>query len=255
MTRTHQKHWRAYCNGVDLSGYTRQIGALSWVFDFETDAALTDGVKNGLIGKGNIQAGPLNAFLDNDAAGLWVNRAQAERNVLFAMGANAAPAAGDHVFTWKFQDAGYSVEPGTGFVAVSLPFGGASAQGVLNYKKPYGVLLHAKSAETVVNSTSYVDDYGADPPSLGGIFIYHIFTSAGGNVTVKAQHSDTTTSGDFADITGATSGAVDASSTPQHGMVALTTTLAIKRYLRWQVVFDVGNSVTFVAALIRNTLA
>jgi hypothetical protein len=170
------------------------------------------------------------------------------------VGANAAPAAGNPVFAWKFEQTSYMVEQGSGFVAATITPGGASSQGVTTYKKPWGSLLHPKGAETVVNSSAGIDDYGETPPSLGGIFAYHIFTSAGGNVTVKAQHADTNSDGSFSDITGATSGAVDASATPQHGLVALTTTLAIKRYLRWQVVFNVGNSVTFAAAFIRNTL-
>ena len=111
MTRTHLKNWRAYVNGVDMSGVSRQIGALNWMFDAEPDAALTDAVKNILIGKGDIQAGPLNAFLENDAAALFANQSQALRYAMFAMGANAAPAAGDPVFAWAFEDVGYKVEP------------------------------------------------------------------------------------------------------------------------------------------------
>lgn len=254
MGRTHNKHIRVYCNGVDLSGYSRSVGALAWMFGTQPDAAVTDECKNILIGQGDIQAGSVNAFLDNDTAGLFANQAQGTKNLMVAIGAGAAPAAGNPVFAWKFEDTGYNAQQGDGFVVATLPLSEASYASTLTYKKPWGVLLHAKGAETEVNSTSYVDDYGASPPELGGIFVYHIFTSAGGNVTVKAQHSDTTTDGDFADITGATSGAVDASSTPVHGMIALGTTLAIKRYLRWQVVFNAGNSVTFAAAFIRNTL-
>lgn len=142
MSRTHLKFWRAYVNGVDLSGYTRSISALDWKFGSEPDTALTDGCKNILIGQGDIQSGPLNAFLDNDTAGLFANRANATRTVLFAMGVNAAPAAGNPIFAWKFEDVGYKVEPGAGFVAATLPFGGASYASTLTYKKPWGVLLH-----------------------------------------------------------------------------------------------------------------
>jgi hypothetical protein len=259
MTRTHNKHIRAYVDGVDISGYTRSVGSLSWVFDAEPDAAVTDEVKNILIGKCDIQAGAISAFLDNDAAGLFVlaGKAAADhgtRNVMVAIGANAAPVQGDNVFAWKFEQTSYQMEQGSGFVAVSIPLGGASSQSTLTYKKPWGKLLHAKGTETAVNSAVGIDDYGATPPSLGGIFIYHLHSSIGGNITLKAQHADTNSDGDFADITGATSGLIDASTAPKSGMVALTTALAIKRYLRWQVVFDVGTSATFTAAFIRNTL-
>jgi hypothetical protein len=253
MTRTHLKHWRAYVNGYDLSGYSRQIGALSQMFDAETDTAITDEIKNMLIGKGDIQAGPLNAFLDNDTAGLFSLQAQTERNVMFVMGANAAPVAGDPVFAWKFQDTGYMAEPGSGFVAAQLPFGGSSSQGVLSYEKPWGFLLHAKAARTAVNSSTGLDDSGASS-ALGGIFAYHIHSS-NGTVTVKAQHAATNSDGSFADLTLATSGSVNASTTPQHGLIALSSSLTINRYTRWQVVFGTATTVLFSCALIRNTIA
>ena len=255
MARTHVKNWRAYVNGYDLSGYTRSMGQLAWLFDAEPDAAWSDECKNVILGKSDIQAGPLNAFLDNDTAGLFSTQAQTLRNLMVAMGTNAAPVAGDPVFAWKFEDSGYTAEPGAGFSTATLPFGGASSQGVLNYKKPWGVLLHAKATRTTVNSSTGVDDYGATPPSLGGIFVYHAFSSIGGNVTIKAQEADTNLDGSFTDITGATSGLIDASTTPASGMIAISTTYAVKRYLRWQVVFNVGTSVTFAAAFIRNTIA
>ena len=260
MTRTHSKHTRLYADGVDISGYSRSVGTLGWVFDAEPDAAFTDQVKNILIGKCDIQAGAISAFMDNDPAGLHAlagtgTNDHGTRNVMIAIGANAAPVQGDNVFAWKFEQTSYQVEQGGGFVAVTIPLGGASSQGVLNYKKPWGKLLHAKGTETAVNSAVGIDDYGATPPSLGGIFIYHCHSSIGGNITLKAQEADTNVDGSFGDITGATSGLIDASAAPKHGMIAIATTYALKRYLRWQVVFDVGTSATFTAAFIRNTLA
>src|SRR3990172_1189257 len=150
MTRTHLKHYRAYINGVDLSGYTRTIGALGWMFDAEPDMALTDECKNILVGKGDIQAGVLNAFLDNDTAGLFANQASVTRNLMVAIGANAAPVAGNPVFAWEFEDTGYKSEQGSGFVTATLPFGGASYASKLTYQKPWGYLLHAKAARTAV---------------------------------------------------------------------------------------------------------
>lgn len=71
MTRTHNKHVRVYVNGVDMSGYSRTVGPLGWMFGAEPDAAMTDAVKNIIVGQADIQAGTLNAFLDNDTAGLF----------------------------------------------------------------------------------------------------------------------------------------------------------------------------------------
>jgi hypothetical protein len=252
MTRTHIKHSRVYVNGVDLSGYSRTFGPLSWMFGAEPDAALTDGAKNIVMGQGDIQAGALNAFLDNDTAGLFANKAQGTKNLCVAIGVNAAPIAGNPVFAWEFEDVGYMAEQGGGFVAANLPFGGPSYASKLTYKKPWGFLLHASGAETAVNTATGQDDNGASS-ALGGIFIYHLLTS-NGTVTLKAQDAATNSNGSFSDLTGATSGSINASVTPQSGMIALGTTATIQRYTRWQLVFGTATTATFVMALIRNNL-
>jgi hypothetical protein len=253
--RTHSKHARVFTNGVDVSGYSRSVGSLDWTFDAEPDSAYTDGVKNILIGKGDIVAGTYSAFLDNDAAGLFnlAGLASADHgtmNFMVALGANAAPVAGDNVFAWKFEQTSYQVEPGSGFVAVTLPFGGASYASPLNYKKPWGKLLHANALETDVNSAAGIDDNGASS-ALGGIFVYHLHSSDG-TVTLTAQDASTNTDINFANITGATSGSIDASVTPQSGMIAISTTAAVKRYLRWQIAFGTATGVSFTCAFIRN---
>lgn len=255
MSRTHQKNLRAYMNGVDVSGYTRAVGSLDWTFGAEPDSAVTDGCKNILIGQGDIQAGGYSAFLDNDAAGLFTlaNAGTQTINYMVAVGINAAPVAGNPVFAWKFEQTSYAVEQGAGFVAVTVPFGGASYASTLTYKRPWGVLTHANGTETAVNSVVGIDDIGA-ASALGGIFIYHLHSSDG-LVTLKLQEADTNLDGSFADVTGATSGSITAAVTPKSGMVALSTTAAIKRYLRWQIVFDAGATANFTTAFIRNNLA
>ena len=252
MTRTHLKHYRVYVNGVDLSGQSRTIGALSHVFGAEPDTALTDEAKNIVIGQADIQAGTLSAFLENDTAALFANQAQTTRNLLVAIGANAAPAAGDNVFAWKFEDTGYMAEQGSGFVAATLPFGGASYASTLTYKTPWGKLLHAKGAETAVNTAIGIDDFGASS-ALGGIFVYHLHSS-NGTVTLKVQDASTNTNPSFSDLSGATSGSITAAVTPQSGMIALSTTATVRRYLRWQLVFGSATTATFTAAFIRNNI-
>lgn len=255
MTRTHLKHYRAYTDGVDVSGYARQIGTLGSTFAAEAGAALTDGVKNIMMGQGAIQAGPINAFLDNDAAGLFAlagtgSNDHGTRNLMIAIGANAAPVAGNPIFAWKFEQLSYNVEPGGGFVAANIPFGDASYASTLTYKQPWGFLLHAKGAETAVNTATGLDD-NAGASTLGGIFCWQLFSS-NGTVTLKAQHAATNSNGSFADITGATSGSINASVTPQSGMVALSTSLSISRYTRWQLVFGTATTATFALGFIRN---
>jgi len=254
MTRTHQKHVRAYVDGVDLSGYSRSVGPLSWSFGADPDAAFTDGSKNILIGQGDIQAGTLNSFMDNDTAGAnaLLQSGNGTRNLLVAIGANAAPVAGNPVFAWKFEQSAFTVEQGTGFITATIPFGGASYASTLTYKKPWGVLLHASGTETDVNSSTGIDDNGASS-ALGGIFVYHLLSSDG-TVTLKAQDAATNADGSFSDISGATSGSINASVTPQHGMIALSTTATVRRYLRWQLSFGTATGATFVAAFIRNNL-
>lgn len=255
MTRTHLKHWRAYIDGVDVSGYSRQIGSLNWMFGAEPDAALTDGVKNILIGQGDIQANALNAFVDNDTAGLFAlagtgSNDHGTRNVMYAMGANAEPTEGNSIFAWKFEQTAYYVEPGTGFMVVNVPFGGASYASTLTYKKPWGILLHAKAARTAVNSATGVDDNGA-ATALGGVFVYQLFSS-NGTVTLKAQDAATNSDGSFSDLSGATSGSVDASAAPKSGMVAISTTATVRRYIRWQLAFGTASTATFALGFIRN---
>lgn len=252
MARTHNKHVRAYVNGYDLSGISRQVGPLAWTFGAEPDASFTDGSKNILIGQCDIQAGSLNAFLENNTADLFATQAQATRNLMVAIGANAAPVAGNPIFAWKFEDVGYQADQGAGFAGANLPFGGASYAGVMTYRKPWGYLLHASTARTAVNSSTGLDDNGASS-ALGGIFVYHLFTS-NGTVTLKAQHASSNVDGSFGDLTGATSGSIDASVTPKSGMVALAVTESVSRYTRWQLVFGTATTATFALGFIRNNL-
>lgn len=255
MTRTHNKHIRVYMDGVDLSGYSRSVGSLGWTFDAEPDASITDAGKNILMGRGDVAMGPINAFLDNDTAGLFIlaNASKGTRNIMIPIGANTAPAQGDWFYAWEFEQVSYMTEQGSGFVGVNVTMGGASYASLLTYKRPWGILLHAKAAETAVNSAIGVDDIGATSTTNGGIFVYHLFTS-NGTVTLKAQDAATNTNPSFSDITGATSGSVDATSAPKFDMVALSTTATIRRYLRWQLVFGTATTATFAVGLIRNTI-
>jgi len=258
MARTHNKHVRAYVDGVDLSGYSRTVGALGWMFGADSDAAFTDEVKNILVGQGDIQAGTLSAFLDNDTAGLFAlagtgSNGYGTRNLAVAIGANAAPAAGDPVFAWKFEQTNYSVEQGSGFVGVTVPFGGASYASTLTYKKPWGVVLHPKGTETAANTAIGIDDNGASS-ALGGIFIYHLFSSDG-TVTLTAEDAATNTNPSFAAISGATSGSITAAVTPKSGMIAISTTGAVRRYLRPQLTLGTATTCVYFSAFIRNNLA
>ncbi len=249
--RTHLKHARFYADGYDLSGFVRQFGPLAVEFEAKADAALSDEVLNVLLDHGMLGVGELNAFLDNTANGLHAvtSGAGVKRVVLAALGIRSAPAQGDPAFCGEFAQLDYKAAPEMGgYVAANVSFGNADAVGAaLAYAKPWGVLLHAKNAETAVNAASGVDDYGA-ATTRGGFLCYQLFSS-NGTVTLKAQ--DSADNASFADLSGATSGSQDASSTPKAGIVALGTTATVRRYLRWQLVFGTATTATFALALVR----
>lgn len=254
MTGRTVKRWtRVYADGYDFSRYVHSIGPLKQEFSAPLAAALTDEVKNGLISQGMLSIGTLNGFFDNTANGLHViaNGAGVKRTVMIPLGIQAAPVAGDPVFMGEFTQGKYEAMPDPdGYVMASLPFGNSDAvSAALAYQKPWGVLLHSKGAETDVNAGTGIDDNGASS-AKGGYLCYQIF-AADGTATIKVQDAATNADGSFADLSGATSGSVDASATPQAGIVAIGTTAAVRRYLRWQIALGTATTVTFALAFVR----
>lgn len=260
MSRTHGKWIRPFIDGYEWSGVARQVGTLGTTYDAPVDAAFSDGIRNIVMGQGEISAGPINAFFSptgvasGAGAGFhdYFNAGNGTmRNLMIAIGKNAEPVAGDPMFAWNVEQKNYYASE-SGYVVASIELM-PSGQGVVNYySNPWGVLLHANSAETAVNSAVGIDDFGA-ATTKGGLFAYQLLTS-NGTVTLKAQDAATNTDPSFADITGATSGSIDASATPKHGFVALATTATVRRYLRWQYVLGTATTATFLIGLIRNQI-
>lgn len=251
--RTVNRFTRVYSDGYDLSGYIRTLGQLGAEFDAPSDAALSDEVKSALAGQAVISAGEFNGFFDNtDTVGLHAHASGAgvKRTLMVAIGIQAEPAQGDPAFAGEFEQLGYKAVPDAGFVVANIPFGKASAiAAALAYDNPWGVLLHAKAAKTAVNSSIGVDDWGA-ATAFGGFMCYHLFTS-NGTVTLKVQDAATNLDGSFADLSGATSGSIDASVTPKYGIVALGRTADVRRYLRWQLVLGTATTATFALSFHR----
>jgi hypothetical protein len=250
MTRTHYKYVRCYANGVDISGYARATGQLGTNHDSQDVTAYSDGAKNVVVGQPEIIAGPVNAVLDNDAAGLFNLAMSAAQTLDFmaAIGVLAEPAAGNPVFAWTWEQTNYQ---GDGNM-VNIPLK-ASFAATLNYSKPWGALIHAKGAETAADSSAGVDDNDATATTKGGIFVYHLFSNNGtGGVTLSLEEADTNVDGSFAALTDATSGVIHAESAPKYGMIELETDAAVKEYIRWQIAFA-GNTTTatFACAFIR----
>jgi len=254
MARTHPKFTRLYIDGYDLSTYTAQIGESGAEFDAAECIALSDECKNYLLGQPQISFGPVNGFLAPAVATglheLMSPITTGAHNVMMAIGVGAIPAAGNPVFAWPMSQASYKGAPGDGVVAANIEFGGADYSLLpAGYNNPWGVLLHANSAETAVNTAIGIDDNGA-ASALGGVFSYQILSS-NGTVTVKAQDAAVNNDGGFADLSGATSGSVNASVTPKSGCVAIGVAATVRRYLRWQIVFGTATTVTFLCSFSR----
>jgi len=251
MTRSNSKYLRIYLNGYDVSGEVNNAGT----FGFETDApmvaAYSDAIKNSVLGNIHTTLGTVNSFLSPSAAIGYhelMDSANLVSDVLLAMGANAVPAVGCPVFAEKFQQTGYSAS-GEGVVGASTTFVGAAATCPKGYS-PFGLLLHANGAETAANTAIGTIDNGA-ASAAGGVFVYHLLSSDG-TVTLSVDDSATNlNNAAFAALSGATSGELDATTTPASGFISLGHTATVRQYLRWQLALGTANTATFVTAFIR----
>jgi hypothetical protein len=261
MSRTNKKWIRVYADGVDISGYIRDAGKLGEVGTTILDATLTDGVKNGLLSQTTIQAGPINAVLDNDGsvypAGMFstLQPGGTAHVVSVAIGTLAAPTIGDPCFNCSMNETQFQVlDNNKGFITIHAAISSATTGGWTAYEDAFGYILHPKGTETAVNSANQIIDMGGYISSLGGMFTYHLFTSLGsGTVTLKMQQSASGTGG-WSDVTGATSPALTTpNATGLAGVIALPAGTSVDRYLRWQLVFSGCTSATFYAAFVRQT--
>jgi len=254
MTRRNPKFTKIYVNGYEISCQASNIGTVGFSQDAPMVAAYCEDVLNTVLGQSTIQCGPINAFLSPGATtGIHevFDAGNEAVDVMIAFGSLAVPAVGDAVFAWKMRQGGYTAD-GDGVVAVNIPFLNADYSTVKGYHSPFGKLVHAKSAETGANTAVATIDNGA-ASALGGIFVYQLFSS-NGTVTLSIDDAAANTgNADFAALSGATSGVIDASTTPKSGMVALAATAAVRRYIRWQLAFGTANTATFALAFIRGT--
>jgi hypothetical protein len=248
MTRTNEKWERIYIDGIDVSGYTRHTGTQGWMHAVTPAAALSDLVDNAQQGRAQISIGPLDAILDNTLLGLHTTlKDPATRCISVLYGVGAEPIANDLMFSASMVCNVYTVASSPDFMSVSMPIAGPTATYV-NYEKPWGNVILPKSTKTAVNSTKPGVDNGASS-LLGGVFVYHLFSS-NGTVTLSLEDC-ATANGTYVAVTGATSGVIDASTTPVGGRAELATNLTIKQYVRWQLAFTSANTATFMVGLIR----
>lgn len=253
MTRINSKYTRLYTNGVDISGYASEIDSLDYSYATSPMAALSDTVKNSIAGVPSISAGNINAFLDNDTAGLFnLTRAVGFMNLMVAFGTSAEPTAGDPMFAWGFEQTAYKTGSGDGFVPVTIPASNASYSSILTYENPWGILLGPKATWTAASTAIGIDDNLA-ASSNGGMFIYHMISS-NGTATLTVEDAATNTNVNFAALTGATSGSITAAVTPKSGIIALSRTATVRRYLRPQVTLGTATTLVAVFGFIRNKI-
>lgn len=249
--RTLFKNSRFYANGVDLSGYTRSYGPLVWTFEeVDLTCPMGDAVMGYLPGKPDIALGGYRTVLDPVAdVGPHANFVTPGSAILVMVpiGIRAAPAEGDPVWCGYFQQLSYNANEDGGAMVVDMPTGGWDPTNMLKYEKPWGVLLHEKSAETDVNDQTGVD--GGEQTTAGGYMVYHIF-DGDGTATISIEDADTNLDGSFAALTGATTGELDCSAV-QYGVVQLGTTATVERYVRWQIDLNTATTVTFALAFVR----
>lgn len=251
MTRTNPKFTRIYVSGYDVSGVANNFGTAG--FETETDmvAAYSDEVKNTILGKQSVKCGPVNAFLSpSSSTGLHelFSPGSSIVDVLIAWGTSGVPVVGSPCFAWKMSQEGYQ-GGGEGIVPVTIPMPNAAYTAPNGYVMPFGFLAHANGAETAANTGVATIDAGAST-AKGGVFVYQLLSS-NGTVTLSLDHASTNLNANFAALTGATSGSINASVTPKSGMVALTSTLTVNRYIRWQLAFGTATTATFVCAFLR----
>jgi hypothetical protein len=253
MTRNNTKFIRIYSNGYDLSGAASKIGTVGRTTDAPKGASLTDAVLNTVLGRSDIQCGPINAFLQAGATDIHdrLNSAEGTHNILIAFGTNAVPAVGNPIFAACMEQGEYTVDGTDGIAGVNIAFPGASYSSVKGYQNPFGLLVHAYGAETAANTAVATIDNGA-ASAKGGIFVYQLFSSTGAVTLSIDDGAANTGNGDFAALSGATSGSITAAASPKSGMIALAPDAAVRRYLRWQLSIASG-SATFALAFIRGT--
>jgi hypothetical protein len=256
--RTLSEKWdRFYMDGLDLSGYFRKIGPLSYDAAEVVEYAASDAVQGGLPGQAAVSPGTFNGIFDNTATvGLHAVASATtpvKRLVTVARGIRGEPVMGVPCFNCWANQLSYLSEEASGAAFVTMKFGNTDESTVIFAPQPWGVVLQAKGAVAALNASGTgVDDL--IPPAItsvnGGYLVYHIL-SANGTATVKAQNSVDQVNGDYVDIAGATSGVVDASGAPVFGIAATAAGVTVLRYLRPQIVFGTATTVTYFSAFVR----
>ena len=247
--RTLSKWTRVYANGYDISGDTRTVGPLSAEFEQANLASMVDAVKGYLPNHATASIGALNGIFNN-AATTGLNAVLAgpgvKRHIVVAVGMRSVPSVGGPAFVVTVNQLDYGVTEAAGAVIANVKFGGLSQPDEVGFAKFWGVLLHANTEETGANTAIGIDDI-MDDSHDGLVMAWQLTAFDGTNITITAQHAVLNVNGSFANITGATSGAL---TDVGAGIVATAHGLTVNRYLRWQA-SGAYTSATFLLVAIR----
>jgi hypothetical protein len=253
--RTTPKWTRLYVDGYDLSGYGRTVGPLTWEYDFaDLTAQMSDAVKGGLPNLCNISPGVFNGVMQSTTdSGVEVSRIQlpgVQRDIMVAQGIRADPATGDPVFMCKSSHSGFNIAEDGGAMTVNATFGGWDASDLINYQKPWGVLLHPKGEETISGQGTQIDNGAAT--AAGCYMQYQFFSGDIAGTLYVYDSSDGGGGGDWAAITdGVSFLGASSISIPSAGISVLPVTQAVRRYITWVLTVTSGTSLTFSAAFVR----
>jgi hypothetical protein len=252
--RTHNRWTRVYVDGRDLSGFSRKIGPLLYDANpVDLTAPMSDAGKGFYPGLPNMNVGTLNALLETTATtGLHaiMNGAGVGRNVMVAIGSQAAPAVGDPTYCGVFTQSAYESTDDGGAVVMTIPFAGYDEVlgASMTYNQPWGKLLHVLGDETGANSGNTPRIDGGASTSLGGILFYHITSITGTNVIISVDDSANGTS--WAACSGLTTASILQASAPTSGYICLSKTATIRQYTRFQIAGTFSHCI-FTAALVR----
>jgi hypothetical protein len=250
--RTVNKFSRVYVDGYDLSGHTRSIGPLACTFQEGNDDPLTADVIGTWLGQATISCGTINAMFDNTLlTGMHpiLKTPPAKRAVMVPIGIRAAPAQGDPVFCGQFQQSDYMTDPGATPSALTIKFSPSAADSAsLAYADPWGILLHANSYTSDLNTANGIDCGAAT--SDGGYMMCQIFASSGAGHTGNIIVEDAAIAGGpYATLVN--TGVIDIGTAPAGYIVPLATTATVRQYIRWQVAWGTATNVTFALAFVR----
>jgi hypothetical protein len=244
---------RAYIDGVDWSPYVTKLGNMGWSYATAELSALADAGNGVLPDMPTVSLGDIQAELYTGTPTGYHDQASAvpaTRVVSFPFGVGAVPGIGDPAFVGQFIQRSYihPVDKGISLVDMSFGLPDVTQFGATSYTRPWGIVTHPKGAETGVNAANAYDCGAAT--AFGGCMVYHLFSS-NGTVTLKMQDNTVTTGASCADITGMTTGAIDASTTPKSGIIGIAKTAIIRQFVRWQLVLGTATTATFFLALVR----